>query len=494
MSPFASVYVIVGGFISAFHLFSLLFRNHLLLNEVLLGTVFGIFVGPQGLGVFDPRSWAGSRFNDVTHEIMRIVLAADLFAIGVELPGSYMAQHARGLLIMVVPTMAVGWMIVGFCIRLLLPQLDWPSCLTIAACLTPTDPVICSSIVGGKFATENVPRRIRHILSAESAANDGLAFPFLTISMSLVLGELPRKAFIHWLWMGWLYQVALGTLAGSLIGYLFSSFMRRSLALGFIDRESYVAQCFALALFTVGSITIIGSDDLLAVFAAGSAISWDQDFNKKIENTLFSSVLQQMLNCACFIYLGATLSLDIVWRPSLGVTPWTLVTLGAAILILRRIPAILFLYRWVPEISGWKEALFTGHFGPVSQVHMMGVGAVFMATMALEQLPHPHDPPEGQQEILADVLRSVIAFVVLASIVIHGLSISFFTLYKKVQFGGIESSSPFERLDSEWLRWLQHHRPQLNDNIRAPGPVSSQRVQEQINTVSGHRPSASDVD
>jgi sodium/hydrogen antiporter len=44
---------------------------------------------------------------------MRIVLATGLFAIGVELPKSYMAKHAKGLSIMVVPTMAIGWIIVA---------------------------------------------------------------------------------------------------------------------------------------------------------------------------------------------------------------------------------------------------------------------------------------------------------------------------------------------------------------------------------------------
>lgn len=38
---------------------------------------------------------------------------------------------------------------------------------------------------------------------------------------------------------------------------------------GFIDRESYVAQYLALAIFTIGVASTIGSDDLLAAFAAG---------------------------------------------------------------------------------------------------------------------------------------------------------------------------------------------------------------------------------
>jgi len=45
--------------------------------------------------------------------------------------------------------------------------------------------------------------------------------------------------------------------------------MRFSHKKGFIDRESYVAQYLALAIFTTGVVRTIGSDDLLAAFAAG---------------------------------------------------------------------------------------------------------------------------------------------------------------------------------------------------------------------------------
>ena len=80
------------------------------MNEVALGTGFGVLLGPHVFGIFDPRSWTG--VTDVlTREIMRVVLATGLFAIGVELPKRYMAEHAKSLLIMVVPTMAFGWLV-----------------------------------------------------------------------------------------------------------------------------------------------------------------------------------------------------------------------------------------------------------------------------------------------------------------------------------------------------------------------------------------------
>lgn len=69
-------------------------------------------MGPYFAGVLHPRNWIANS-NAVTLEIMRIVLATGLFAIGVELPRSYMSTHAKSLIKMVVPTMAIGWVIVA---------------------------------------------------------------------------------------------------------------------------------------------------------------------------------------------------------------------------------------------------------------------------------------------------------------------------------------------------------------------------------------------
>ena len=142
--------------------------EQLYMNEVILGTGFGIVLGPHVLSLFDPRSW--TQVTDVlTREIMRIVLATGLFAIGVELPKRYMADHAKSLLIMVVPTMAFGWLVsASKCasalteshasltpfsllqafIHILFPKLDFVSSLVISACLTPTDPIISAAVIG----------------------------------------------------------------------------------------------------------------------------------------------------------------------------------------------------------------------------------------------------------------------------------------------------------------------------------------------------------
>lgn len=188
---------------------SLLVKETLYINEVILGTAFGVLIGPYGFNAFDPRSW-GTQQDEITREVMRLILVSGLFAAGIELPRAYMKEHAKGLLIMVVPTMAFGWFVVAVILCVLFPQLHQSSALCIAACLTPTDPITCVAITRGKFAEKHVPEPIRDILTAEAAANDGLAYPFLGISMYLLVdtvGVAIGKGFV----IGWLCNHSLSS-------------------------------------------------------------------------------------------------------------------------------------------------------------------------------------------------------------------------------------------------------------------------------------------
>jgi len=154
----------------------------------------------------------------------------------------------------------------------------------------------------------HVPLPIRQLLIAESASNDGLAYPFLSIAIYLTTEASRETAFEKWLVISWLCpwmtraflllvliyrldQVILGTALGAAIGtrftllyasqrhngiagWLFSRLLRLAHKKGFLDRESYVAQYISLALFTVGATNSLGNDDLLAAFAAGGFVSY----------------------------------------------------------------------------------------------------------------------------------------------------------------------------------------------------------------------------
>ena len=176
----------------------------------------GIIIGPHALGLFDPYSWGGSSItttDQITLEVTRIIIAVSVFAVGVELPKvgrlesashdssdvqAYMARHWRSLFFLLGPCMIWGWFVSALLIWGLIPHLNLLSSLVIAACVTPTDPILAQAVVGGKFADKHVPAHIRHLLSAESGSNDGAAFPFLYIAIYLLLDSSPGHAVGEW--------------------------------------------------------------------------------------------------------------------------------------------------------------------------------------------------------------------------------------------------------------------------------------------------------
>ena len=122
----------------------------------------------------------------------------------------------------------------------------------------------------------------------------------------------------------------------------------------------------------------------------------------------------QLFNVATFIYLGAWMPFESFTNVQLTLAPWRLLVIGLLVLLLRRLPIILALYRWIPDIKTFREAVFAGHFGP------MGVGAIFIATLAAKKLPDvPETGPENQAQILAATIQPVVAFMVICSIAVR---------------------------------------------------------------------------
>ena len=218
-----------------------------------------------------------------------------------------------------------------------------------------------------------------------------------------------------------------------------------------IDRHSYVAQYLSLAILTIGVTTILGCDDLLAAFACGTSFAWDGFFNKQTEESVFSSVIDTLFNVAAFIFVGAWMPfgqfhLHVVQQKTSGGTEedamgavqvWRLVVLALLVLLLRRLPIMMAMYRWIPDVKTWREAVFSGHFGP------MGIGAIFISTLASEFLiqhiddttNNPSTTTADQQhqiEMVSQMIQPIVAFMVICSITIHGLSIPGFSLGRRV--------------------------------------------------------------
>jgi sodium/hydrogen antiporter len=106
--------------------------------------------------------------------------------------------------------MIKGWFVSAAFIYALIPNLSFLSSLAIAACLTPTDPILAAAIIGGKYADKHVPAHIRHLLAAESGSNDGAAYPFLYFALYLTLDSTTGEAIKDWFLALWLctYPIA----------------------------------------------------------------------------------------------------------------------------------------------------------------------------------------------------------------------------------------------------------------------------------------------
>ncbi|KAF9523393.1 Sodium/hydrogen exchanger family-domain-containing protein [Crepidotus variabilis] len=457
------IYALLGGFIVLFGMFSLLLRERLYIGEAIWAFLFGVIIGPYCAGVFDPRAWGGGSedvTNAITLEFARVVLAIGVFAIGVELPKAYMAKHWKSLFYLLVPVMTWGWFVSAGLIYALIPSLSFLSSLAIAACLTPTDPILAAAVVGGKWADKHVPAHLRHLLAAESGCNDGAAFPFLFIALYLIVDKDTGTAIKDWVLILWLYQVLLGSVIGILLGFSFRHLMKFCQRRDLIDRHSYVAQYISLAILSIGVTTLLGSDDLLAAFFCGTAFAWDGFFNKQTEEAVFSSVIDTLFNIAAFIFVGAWMPFNQFQDKLLTLEVWRLIVIAILVLLLRRLPIMIALYKWIPDIKTFREAVFSGHFGPI------GIGAVFISTLAVDVLhkaqessTHESDPENPTQlEILIGTIQPVVAFMVLCSITIHGLSIPSFSLGRRVHSVSRTWSRRDTMNSNRDPEWAQHTR------------------------------------
>jgi NhaP-type Na+/H+ or K+/H+ antiporter len=294
--------------------------------------------------------------------------------------------------------------------------------LVVAAAVTPTDPILAQAVVGGPWAEQHVPAHLRHMLMCESGCNDGAAFPFLFLALFLTTHRDNRgKAIGMWFYDAWAYQIILGTFLGALIGFLARKAMRFSERHRLVDRESFVAQYVSLALASMGVGVLLGSDDLLGAFACGTAFAWDGWFTRQTEDSNFSNIVDLLFNTAAFIYIGALIPFHTFVDASIGLSLWRLIVVTLLTLLLKRLPIVLALWKWIPDIKTFREAIFAGWFGPI------GAGAIFIATLARTELPEEiPEPPVDTNDVLAATIQPIIFFFVMCSILVHGLTIPFF--------------------------------------------------------------------
>lgn len=413
-------YIILAGFLLFYALFSNFIKNRLHLAEPPIATFIGLIAGPKGLGIIDPNQWGPT--DIITQELTRVIAGVQVFAIGVELPRAYLSRHWRSVAMLLGPVMFFSWLISALFAYLLFP-IRMSTALIISACLSPTDPVLAAGIIGDSRFSQRVPKRIRDLLGAESASNDGVSFPFLFAGIYALTKDTAKEAAQEWFLITLLYECTFGLSLGLVLGITANYLLRLSQRSKFIESPSFLVFYLLLAVFAIGIGSTLGTDDFLVSFGAGIGFAWDGWFAHKTRDAHLPSILDLITNSSMFVYFGALMPWDSFSDPRIGVSPSNLILLCVLILSLRRIPAVLIFWKLIPDIKTWTEALFVGHFGP------MGLGAVYLAITARAHLetgtshPLPHPPASSKYEEAVLLVYPLVCGVVLSSIMVHGFSV-----------------------------------------------------------------------
>ncbi|RSM00097.1 hypothetical protein CEP52_009320 [Fusarium oligoseptatum] len=389
----------LGAFVILYGIISVKIRQSWYLGIALPAVAVGIILGPVAAKFIEANKWGAAQegqTRSITLGVTRVMIGLQLVMAGYQLPARYCLTRWREMALCLLPIMTMMWICTTLCVVATVPKVTVLSALVIASCVTCTDPVLSQAIAKGPFADKFVARPLREIISAEAGANDGFGFPFLMLAVYIMRytggGRVEERAnetevllsktkesdmgiglaLKEWFIEIWLYMMLLSVVYGAVVGYLSRKSIGFCLKRQWIDNESFLLLPTAIGLFIVGTCGAIGTDDSLACFVAGCALNWDGRYLVESQRRYdeVNTSVQMLLNFGGFFYIG----------------------------------------------TNYKEALFMGYFGPI------GAGAVFYIEYAREVLPEFGEGDTEETDLVL-AIGPVVYWLVLFSIVVHGLSI-----------------------------------------------------------------------
>jgi sodium/hydrogen antiporter len=347
--------------------------------------VAGFILGQGGLEVLDidPTS-------DFAQGLAVIALILLLFRDGLEVEEE-MLQKAWHLplrsLVLAMPITAGLIAVVTHA----LTDLGWTESFLIGALLSPTDPVLSSSVV----TNPRVPRLIRHSLNLESGLNDGLALPAV---LALTAAAEAREDFVWWEFV--LQDVGFGFATGLAVAFVAARVMPRDKGLAggpSAHQKSMYALGVAFAAYGTAVLPPEGNG-LIAVFVCAIAFGiWRPDIRECFE--VRAEDILEVVKLGVFLVFGAILTFDVLFEDG-----WAAVAIAAFTLLVARPVAIFTALAGTRQVDTAAKA-FISWFGP------KGVATMTFALFVL-----------GSAAPDADRITGIAALAVFISIIAHGLT------------------------------------------------------------------------
>jgi NhaP-type Na+/H+ or K+/H+ antiporter len=355
------------------------------LSLTALFVVAGFVLGEGGLKVLDFH--ARSTF---VADLAQVALVVILFRDGLEVEAEMLQRAWRLPLRSLVLAMPLTCGLVAVATHAL-TDLSWTMCFLLGALLTPTDPVLSSSVV----TNTRVPRLVRHSLNLESGLNDGLALPAvlaLAAALSTNTGHFDALTFV-------LQDVGIGLGTGLVVAFAAARILpsEHRIQEGLpAHQKSLYALGVAFVAYGIAVLPPHGNG-LIAAFVCAIAFGiLRPDIRVYFERR--ADEIVEVVKLGIFVVFGSLLTFHGLFGDG-----WAAVGIAAFTLLVAR-PVALFTALAGTRVDTATKA-FMSWFGP------KGVATMTFSLLVLgEAIP-------GRERIF-----NLAALTVFASIVAHGLT------------------------------------------------------------------------
>jgi NhaP-type Na+/H+ or K+/H+ antiporter len=360
------------------------------LSGLMRGTVLSISVLSVAAGLILAETGAihvdGSD-TAVVH-LFLLALIVTLFSDGLFVERELLVVHwgpvVRALLI----AMPLTLILLALAAKLLFSELGWAEAFLLGSVLCATDPVVTSAVV----TSQRVPASVRHALNLESGLNDGLALPlvlFFIILASPGGGASNDAAEL-------LGEAAFGAVIGLVLGQA-AGRLTHHLPGGGIVRRYEGIYALGVGLLAYGVADVTFGNGLIAAFVCGISLA-AADHAIADDFVVFSENVSSILQVLTFFAFGGL----IVATGYHASIPLLVVFIAFALVIARPVAITL---------SFVRVGLPAPHRGFIAWFGPKGVAGILFAELVLNS-----DASD------ANLIFETAAFVILASIVIHGLT------------------------------------------------------------------------
>jgi NhaP-type Na+/H+ or K+/H+ antiporter len=369
---FEDVFAIFGVLLVAGALIAGLAKRTFL-SLTALFVVAGFVLGQGGVEFleFDPQ---GS-FVEILAVVALILI---LFRDGLEVEYEMLQREWRLPMRKLVLAMPITCVLVA-CVTKALTDLDWTESFLLGALLSPTDPVLSSSVV----TNPRVPRVVRHSLNLESGLNDGLALPAV---LAFAYALDPSKSDFVW-WRFVLQDVTLGFVVGIAVGY----------AASLPEPAEKSLYAIGIAFGTYALAHAINGNGLIAVFVCAITLGIRRNdirgaFVREAHDII------EIVKLGIFVVFGSVLTFNGLFDDGAAALAIVVFTL----LFARPVAVLIALLRTRTDMP---TRLFMGWFGPKG-----------VATMTFSLLVLGQGIADGER------IFNIAALTVFVSILVHGLT------------------------------------------------------------------------